>query len=166
MKSEKELPFLSKMGYFIRQGYLDEYTRIREKIPFKIINKKFRSLAFESTYQVATKAKTKKRVVEVEQTIDRRDFEDLWNIAKIKLTKTRYDLYFGEAKWEIDYFRKNKKIYFALAEHEMPEGFLKPDFIPQPIKKHILLAVPINNSGYSSRRLASISYAKKIIKKL
>ena len=103
------------------------------------------------------------RVVELEHEISERDFDDLWAHTKRHLTKHRYDLYPDDkTKWEIDlFFDDDGKVYFVLAEHEMPESQKKPQFIPYLIAKYLVYAVPPEQQfQYSSFNLADQEWSK------
>lgn len=114
--------------------------------------------------QLTYKQKVGGRVIEIQKKISQRDFEDLWEIAINKLEKIRYHFVVKkDYLWEVDFFLDKKdKPYLALAEHEMPEAQEEPDFIPSLISKHLIFAVPLSDTRFSSRRLAEVSYAKNL----
>lgn len=105
------------------------------------------------------------RVVELEQEISERDFEDLWSHAIRHLTKYRYDLFpDDDIKWEIDLFYDDDgQLYFIEAEHEMPENQKLPNFIPFIIRKYLLYAVPpAEQFQFSSFNLADPEWSKGV----
>jgi CYTH domain-containing protein len=103
------------------------------------------------------------RVVEIDNPIDERDFNDLWGCCKETLVKARY---FVEG-WDVDFFvDKANKVYFVLAECEMPEGQDKPDTMPEVVAKSLIYEVPRDDDRFSSRKLADIPYAKKLLQKV
>ena len=113
------------------------------------------------------KQKVNNRVIEIEKKIDKRDFEDLWTTCLNKVQKYRYSINLNKNLWEIDFFKNHhNETYFAMAECEMPEGQVEPQFIPDIIQKHMLYSVPLDSDEYSTKRLACITHAKKIYKKL
>jgi len=108
-------------------------------------------------------------VVEIEKKISERDFNDLWVQCLNRLEKTRYLVTADSSGdiWEVDFFRDyNNSIYFALAELEMPEGQLEPNFIPDFIQKNLIYEVDLTDSRFSSKLLADVRYAKDIYLKL
>jgi len=159
--SENKFSDRASSGFTIRQGYLDHSSvRIREKVEFG--KKKSKTL-----YEFCYKCQTHERLIEIEQPLSERDFNDLWLLATIKLEKTRYNI---EEKhkgkdylWEIDFFKTKGETYFALAEHEMPEGQENPDFIPEIIAKHLIYTPAANDGRFTSKRLGNISYATKLL---
>lgn len=108
------------------------------------------------------------RVVEIEKKIDQRDFNDLWPQCMNKLIKLRYILRDSHRQfWEIDFFKTHdNKNYFALAELEMPEGQVKPKYIPPFITKCLLHMVPLTDCRFSSKLLADVRYATELYKTL
>lgn len=113
-------------------------------------------------FQMTFKYRVGSRLVEIENDITERDFRDLWSQTTNRLVKDRYS-YHGVAGtiWDVDLFRDSEEsVYFALAEHEMPEGQLEPQSIPMVIGKHMLYAVPPSEyTDYSSTKLGDIMYA-------
>lgn len=127
-------------------------ARVRETIDH--INK--------SKYRFCFKQNVDGRVVEIEKKIDRRDFDDLWSKSLNRLEKLRYNLWIDDHLWEVDFFKdREHRTYFALAEHEMPEGQLEPDFIPEIIQKNLIYIPHPEDSHYSSKRLADVRYATR-----
>jgi CYTH domain-containing protein len=80
------------------------------------------------------------------------------------LKKIRYNIKTKEGVWEVDYFKDNGENYFCLAEFEMPENKKEPKTIPEIIKKHMLFKVSEFDKRFSSRKIADIKYAKKLLK--
>lgn len=158
--SQDEIRTKSDATIFMKQGYL-AFTkglslRVRMEEP----------LGGKAKFKSCFKQKVNGRVIEIEKKIDRRDFDDLWSIAMNRLEKVRYVLEFSSGVWEVDYFKDHGEIYFALAEHEMPEGQLEPNKIPSIIKRHLLYEVPADDDNYSSKRLACLKHAKKLYREL
>jgi CYTH domain-containing protein len=120
----------------------------------------------KSKYKFCFKQKANGRVVEIEKKIDQRDFEDLWSCSMNRLEKLRYNVYYGKDFWEIDFFKNNGESYFALAEFEMPEGQLDPESIPAPVENNLLYVPQIDDSNFSSKRLADVKYAVRKYKEL
>lgn len=105
------------------------------------------------------KCSTEKRVVEIEEKIDKRDFYDIWPNCLNKVYKTRYK----KDGWDIDFLKDhNEKTYFALAEIEMEEGKLQPDIIPSFISQNLIFAVPLTDFRFSSKHLSDVRYATEI----
>jgi CYTH domain-containing protein len=103
------------------------------------------------------------RVVEIETTIEERDYEDLWPQCVQKLVKTRYGVNNRKEFWEVDFFRCHRdETYFALAEIEMPEGRLRPNEVPDFIRCNLLFEVPLTDCRFSSKLLADVRYASDL----
>jgi len=145
--------------FLCRQAYLafskGMSARVRESI---VLHQK-------PKYRFCFKQKVGGRVVEIEKKIDRRDFDDLWSVALNRLEKIRYNLYFEpDYLWEVDFFKdKEHQTYFALAEHEMPEGQIEPDFMPEVISANLLYTPNIDDNRFSSKRLADVRYATRLL---
>lgn len=139
------------------QGYLfsSKGTSLRCR---KMKNKHFLTL----------KSTVNGRVVEIENQIDERDFNDLWTQCMNKLEKVRYVCSDDKNQvWEVDFFKDhNSTNYFCLAELEMPEGQKEPEFIPKFIKNNLLFEVPLTDCRFASKLLADIRYATDIYKQL
>lgn len=118
----------------------------------------------KTTYSFTFKKNCKSRVVEIEQEIDKRDFQDLWDASLIRLEKVRYKYaapYYG---WEVDFFKDaNDLTYFAMAECEMPEGQKTPNLMPSVVQRALLYAVPSTDSRFGSKELADVRHAMKLL---
>lgn len=119
-------------------------------------------------YYITYKQKSSSRIIEIEQKIDKRDYEELWSISKIKLFKTRYNLLDVDTNlwWEVDFLKNKNKTYFALAEVELPEEVKKPKRIHPLVEKVLIHEVPLNDNRFSNRRLANLEYSKGLYRKL
>lgn len=104
------------------------------------------------------------RVVEIETSIDSRDFNDLWNVSKGKLHKVRVYI----EGWEVDFFLDSDGggVYFVLAEHEMPEGQDDPNDMTTFVRDRLLFEVPRGDDRFSNRKLGKVKYAKKLLSSL
>ena len=112
-------------------------------------------------------------MIEIEKKIGRRDFLDLFSISSNVHDKTRYDLvYKQDGKknvWEVDFFKDpsfKNGTYFVMAEHEMPELQLTPDFMPDIISKYLVYEVSINDCRFASRKIANPLYAEGLYLKI
>ena len=152
---EKQIANLANRKKILRQGYLEQsHIRVR-KIE---MDKK-------QVFELCYKHHFPERLIEIETTIDERDFNDLWSIASCKLIKTRYDIVIKKKLWEVDFFKTpSGRVYFVQAEHEMPEHQLNPHFIPDIITKHLVYEVPHSDGRFASRKLWNIEYAEKLYK--
>lgn len=119
-------------------------------------------------FKLCFKQKVASRLIEIEKRINHQDFNDLWEIARCKLKKIRYNLTVSPSEyWSIDFYKNAKnQTYFVLAEHEMPEGQTKPNSIPSIIKSKIVYKVAQSDNRFTARKLANIKYAKKLYSKL
>ena len=117
----------------------------------------------KETYVFTYKNNTGTRVIEIEQEIDKRDYDDLWNQSLVRMEKVRYKYAAPYKGWEVDFFKDHKdKTYFAMAECEMPEGQKEPDKMPKLVKNNLIFAVPANDERFSSKLLADPRYASKL----
>jgi CYTH domain-containing protein len=158
LDTEDKIRKLANSKISISQGYLffSKGTSLRCR---KAKNKHYLTL----------KSSVNGRVVEIENQIDERDFNDLWTQCMNKLEKTRYLLpcEVTGLVWEIDYFKDHKgENYFSLAEVEMPEGQTSPKLIPFFIRQHLLFEVPLTDCRFASKLLADIRYAHDLYQKI
>jgi len=56
--------------------------------------------------------------------------------------------------------------YFAMAEHEAPEGKTKPDFVPELISQNSIYIPSQDDDRFSSKKLSNIYYATDLYKEL
>ena len=122
---------------------------------------------FGVTYYSTIKIKKEDRLIELEQAIDERDYNDLIEEASSVLYKIRYEIYDNhDQKWEVDFFKKDKNdnnFYFVMAELEKPEGAIGIESVPDFIMDNIIYYVPQEqNSKYSSKNLVDPEYAQKL----
>lgn len=165
---EDEITCKHCSSYLLKQGYLafakGMTLRIRSA---EELGKKHSKIK----RKLCLKQRANSRVIEIEKKIGKRDFEDLWKMSLSRLEKVRHIIIEKGQVWEIDFFKLHHhdedETYFALAEHEMPEGQISPDFIPDIIARHLLYAVPPNEDyEFSSKRLACVRHAKKLYRDL
>ena len=112
------------------------------------------------------KLKDADRTIEVEQPIDARDATDLWRRCYFKLKKDRYIYTENGLKWEIDLFKDGERVYFILAEVELPEEAPRPKKLPAFLKRHLLYEVPLTDDRCSNKRLGDVEYASKLYEQL
>ena len=116
------------------------------------------------SYSFTFKKNCNGRVVELEQEIDKRDFQDLWDSSLIRLEKVRYKYAAPYLGWEVDFFKDaHDQTYFAMAECEMPEGQKVPSLTPSVIQKALIFAVPQDDCRFGSKELADVRHAKKLL---
>lgn len=155
--TEDKFRKLAESKAHIMQGYLffSKGTSLRLR---RIKNK----------YYLTLKSTVNGRVVEVENQIDERDFNDLWTQCMNKLEKIRYFLSDAHNQiWEVDYFKDhNGNNYFCLAELEMPEDQQKPNYVPIFIRDNLLFEVPLTDCRFASKLLADVRYATDIYKQI
>jgi CYTH domain-containing protein len=152
---EDKFQKLAESKLLISQGYLfsSKGTSLRLR---RVKNKHYLTL----------KSSVNGRVVEIENIIEERDFNDLWTQCMNKLEKIRYIVIDkSDQVWEIDFFKDHNGInYFCLAECEMPEGQLSPRYIPRFIRENLLFEVPLTDCRFASKLLADIRYASDLYK--
>ncbi len=121
-------------------------------------------------YLSTIKLKKETRLIELEQEIDERDYDDLINEATSILYKYRYIVFDEQNKtWEIDFFQDPmiKSFYFTMAELEAPEGVVGIEYVPSFIQDHVLFYVPQEqNSKYSSKNIVDVEYAENLYNEL
>ena len=54
----------------------------------------------------------------------------------------------------------------AVAEIEMPEGQLEPNSLPDIVKNNLIFKVPLNDSRFSNKLLASERYVVELLKEI
>lgn len=148
----------------ISQGYL--YAD--DKLGVRIRKEHFYPDGNDHTkYMFCAKQNVGHRVIEIEQQIDQRDFDELWEMTQGQFFKERWRFH----NWDIDFFKYYTGIggttYIIVAEIEMPESQLTPTTIPDIISDYMLYAVPLEEQHkFSSAKLASIEYAQKLYRTL
>jgi CYTH domain-containing protein len=146
--------------YEISQGYLIATRGITVRI------RRFTKSSGKVNYFFTLKVTTSGRTIEIEKSIDERDFNDLWNIALNKLEKTRY-LLKDDNVWEVDFFKDYKdQVYICVAEVELPEDQYEPHSIPSLIQKRLLYTVPLTDTRFSNKLLGDARYASQLLKEI
>jgi len=156
----KDIENASFDRYEISQGYLIATRGITVRI------RRFVKSSGKINYFFTLKVTTSGRVIEIEKSIDQRDFDDLWNIALNKLEKTRYILKSDDV-WEVDFFKDYKdQVYMCVAEVELPEDQYEPFSIPSIIQKRLLYSVPLTDTRFSNKLLGDARYASQLLKEI
>lgn len=161
-KCEDAVEDLSFQKYEICQGYLIATrgitVRVRKSVP---------CYGKSESYYFTLKANTNGRVIEIESKLDKRDFNDLWNIALNKLQKIRYEIKHDKAVWEVDFFKDYKnETYIAVAEIEMPEGQIEPKSLPKIIEQNLLHKVALTDNRFSNKLLGDARYAAELVQEI
>lgn len=144
----------------ISQGYLIATRGITVRV------RKLTKESGKTNYFFTLKVTTAGRTVEIEKSIDKRDFEDLWNIALNKLEKTRY-LIKDEHVWEVDFFKDYKdEIYICVAEVELGEDEYEPCSLPILVQQKLLYSVPLTDTRFSNKLLGDARYASQLLKQI
>lgn len=149
INSLDEISNISSTKLGIKQGYLSKNARIRQV--------KDEIVSFYFTY----KQLINNNLIEIETEISAKDFVALWRSIKkkYKLEKVRYKI----NEWEIDYFYNNGKVYFAMAEIELPENQEGPTTIPDFIKKYVIHNVAKHDIRFCNANL-TLKKSKKLYK--
>ncbi len=151
LKGEYGYSIISQ-GYLVRDKHLTCRVRHLERDTYTTFG--------SNEWSLTVKRDIGSRVIEIETSIDKRDFDDLWAVSKGKLSKTR--VYIDD--WEVDFFLDDQcKVYFVLAECEMPEGKEYPDELIPFVKDHLLYEVPRGDARFSNRKLGKVKYASKLL---
>lgn len=159
---EEKIPPLATKKYLIAQGYMVATRGITVRVRKLQTRKKVKHF-------FTLKANAGGRLVEIEEQIDERDFNDLWSICLNKLEKIRYVVpdhppEFPPVLWELDFFKDyQNNTYFAMAEVELPEGKPGPDVIPDFINDNLLFEVPLTDNRFGNKLLGDARYAANIL---
>ena len=140
--------------YDIRQAYLDDGPRIRQK-----------NDAYIFTYK--RWIPEVKELVEIETAISRDDFDLLWSQRGEALEKTRFEKVIGDSEWVVDFLRDpSGDVYFVLAEAELPRYQAQPDSLPEEISSSILHAVAAEDNRFTNKKLSDVDYARRLFEKV
>jgi CYTH domain-containing protein len=121
----------------------------------------------KSSYYMTMKVGIGSRIVEVENKLDERDFNDLWSISLNKLEKIRYYVKHLGDTWELDFFKDYQgKTYIAVAEIELPEAQLEPKTVPSIVEKNLIHKVALTDSRFSNKLLGDVRYSLNILGEL
>ena len=153
-----------KRHYRIQQGYLvfadDMACRIRSSVPVE--NNQL--LENEKQWFFTFKKKVSSRVIEIEQIIDERDANHLWDVSINKLVKDRYVVE-DDFDWEIDFFKNDEKRYFVLAEVELEEGSSKVE-LPSFVVDWLKYEVPLTDNRFANTKLSDLEHVSRIYNQL
>jgi len=149
--------------YKIAQGYLIATrgitVRIRKMI--SLFGKEKEELYF------TLKVNAGGRMIEIEDKIDKRDFDDLWSIAVNKLEKIRYIIKDNKMYWDVDFFKDYRgETYMGVAEIELPEYQVEPESLPPFVKNNLIYKVDFNDTRFSNKLLGDARYACELLKEL
>lgn len=133
----------------IEQSYLIKNkhgsARIRKSQNEKLIN-----------YDLNFKQKLNNQTIEIENGIEKADYEMLYKVSKNKLFKRRFFI----EDFEVDFFKSKSETYFVMAELENIEEFL----LPPILSDNLLYQVPKEDTRFSSKKLSNEWYAKNLLK--
>lgn len=166
MPEENELKFVLRMDpslenwfaakatevYHIDQAYLFSGKGLTVRI------RRQRDRRGRVRYVHTTKQRVGTKLIEVEKRISRADYEELLGVSDGRLSKVRYEL----KGWEIDFFKRGGATYFVMAEKELPPGVAAPRRVPKFVSRNLVLAVPKEDCRFSSKKLTSPEYARKV----
>lgn len=160
LNCESQVKAVSKKHYLISQGYLIATRGITVRVR-KLDNGK------KVKHYFTLKANAGGRVIELEEKIDQRDFDDFWSICLNKLEKIRYLVKGVHYVWELDFFKDYQgDTYFALAEVELPEGVPTPDILPDIVRRNLLYEVPLTDNRFGNKLLGDARYAADILQNI
>lgn len=162
---ENEIQSKHEKLLLLQQGYLAFAKGMTLRV-----RKEVNQHSGKTKHKMCFKQSVKNRmgVVEIDNLIDERDFDDLWNVSVNQVSKRRHILKFknSDEVWEVDFFTYDDDTYFAMAEVELPEERVAPNSIPDIIKRNLLYEVPISEQDkFSTKQLASVGYAKDLYRK-
>lgn len=146
----------------IWQGYLISTKGVTVRLR-RLYNMKKKT----AEYTLAVKTTVQGRNIEIENSISKRDFDDLWEVSLNRLVKTRYVMTNDRLKWDVDFLKDYQdKTYFAIAEVELPENVTCPTFIPALVHQNIIYKVDLNDTRFNNKLLSDARYATKIFNSL
>ena len=135
----------------IRQGYLPGDARIRRRTPG----------GDSFTYKIMAGG----RLIEVETALEARDFDDLWSLADRRIHKLRHTTADRHGlTWDVDLLLDAAgRVYWAMAECEMPEGQdAPPDILPALAALVRYLVPRARQAEFVNARLADPVYAASL----
>lgn len=139
----------------IRQAYLRGDARIRR-----------RSGQGDSfTYKISAPSDAGERLIEIETTLDARDFDDLWPLTTRrihKLRRTETDAHGHQ--WDVDvFFNEAGDLYLAMAECELPEGIEAPEAVLPSLQVQVRYLVPrARQTEFANTRLSDPAYVRAL----
>lgn len=138
----------------LRQGYLNENTRIREVKNFNTV--------FIFTFKQRINGET----IEIEKEISKEDFEKLWTKVNKVIVKDRVIVPDGYLNWEVDFFKAmdDGRTFLVMAEIEMPEGMIAPGSVPSYIKDNLVYEVAADDKRFINAKLSSPKVIEKLVK--
>ena len=134
----------------VRQGYLPGDARIRR-----------RTRGGRTTDSFTYKIDAAGRLIEIETTLEPRDFDDLWPLTTRRIHKLRRAVVDAHGlDWDIDLFLdEDDRFYLAMAECEMPEGMEAPPQVLPALAPLIRYPVPRERqTEFVNSRLADPKY--------
>lgn len=138
----------------IRQAYLDDGPRIRQ------IDQDY--LFTYKRWIAATR-----ELLEIEVALSVEDFALLWPLCVERIRKTRYVKKVGAAEWVVDFLMQDDdRVYFVLAEVEMPRHQVRPDELPAEIGAHVLHLAEAGDSRFTNRKLSNVDYAAALYREI
>lgn len=138
----------------VRQAYLDDGPRIRH-------------FGGEHIFTYKKWVPQVKELVEIETALSAEDFNLLWPLCEDRVQKTRYIKHSGDGEWVVDFLRDAKgRVYFVIAEVEMPRHQSEPDTIPQEIAADIVHAVEPGDNRFTNKKLSDLDYAEALLDKV
>lgn len=135
----------------IRQAYLPGGTRIRRQTTDGTITDSF-------TYKITAAG----RLIEIETTLETRDFDHLWPLTTRRIHKLRHTVVDPAGlQWDIDLLLDDVgQFYWAMAECEMPETMDAPPAVLAALRPHVAYAVPRDRQAeFSNARLSDPAHA-------
>lgn len=109
--------------------------------------------------------------LEIDPPISKEDYDLLIQESETSLTKRRYKVLVHEGNredhWDIDFFLDTEgKIYFCMAEVEMPPGETSPIKMLDLITDQRHYKVPKGDRRFTSHSMCDVEYARKLYESL
>ena len=113
-------------------------------------------------------------LIEIETSISKNDFVELWNMADIIVSKLRVKISGYGVTWDVDFLEKYdistktfSNHYLTIAEVEMPEDWDEPNVLPSFVTDNLLWLVPRDkDTKWSNRNLSDPVKVKKMLDKV
>lgn len=150
----------------IEQSYLSKGSRVRKRSWSLRNGKKCDEVEWIFTYKHSLSSQP--GCLEIETKISEEDFLLAWEESTNKIIKTRFILpcYNTSGVWEIDFFKDDQGIFFALAEFEVSAKAGPPNSIHPLVEKFLTYSVQEGDSRFNNRKLGDRTQVQKLLQEI
>lgn len=148
----------------IDQGYLGKGGRVRKRDWYSKDGEMVDLTEWIFTYKHDLSSQP--GCLEIETPITEDDYLLAWDESTHKITKTRYLIpcVHDQGVWEVDFFKDQRGLYFAMAEFEVPANSGPPEKIHPLLEKFLLYPVPNDDKRFKNRKLNNREHIEKLLK--